>query len=352
MDIPRTPDEITPEWLTRALADSSPKVKISSLRNERIGEDFGFASRIYRCRWEDDDGPQSVVVKLWDPDAGAGTGEVRFYQTFSDIGARIPACYFSEFDEENNAAVLVLEDIQNAVQGDVLRLVDSSQAEGIANGLATMHAMWRGSPEFEKINWMVDVSHWRPEEGWFDSRRTLFRERFPDRLSDLANEILDQIEATPWIANRRLQAAPRTLSHGDFHLDNILFESSGQPVFMDWSRPVIGRAAQNLAELLFRMIPLEQYDTTLITYLSAFNRAIGFHTTMRSLQNQLGGALLRQFSASTCGIARWQPTSPRAIKIIDEKLQKTNEVLEFWQTRDPNLFSFLNSSKLRALNPD
>jgi hypothetical protein len=343
MDFPRTVDEITPEWLRAAIGESFPDATFSSLRHESIGEDFGFASRIYRCRWQDDDGPHSVVVKLWEPDGGAGVGEVRFYQSFPDVGARIPACYFSEFDEENNAAVLVLEDIQNAVQGDVLRLLDSAQAESIANGLAAMHAMWLGSPKFEKYNWMVDVSHWRPEEGWFDSRRTLFRERFPDQLSGLASEILDQIEAAPWISNYRIQAAPRTLSHGDFHLDNILFESSGQPVFLDWSRPAIGQAAQNLAELLFKMIPLKQFDTTFNTYLAEFNRVIGYKTTTRALESQLGGALLRQFSASTCGITRWQPTLPRAIKTIDEDLRKTNEVVEFWQARDPDLFSFLKS---------
>ena len=38
-------------------------------------------------------------------------------------------------------------------------------------------------------------------------------------------------------------------------------------------------------------------------------------------------------------------TLPRAIKIIDENLRKTNEVVEFWQARDPDLFSFLSRSK-------
>jgi hypothetical protein len=344
MDIPRTPDEITPEWLRAAIDNSFPNATFSSLKHERIGEDFGFVSRIYRCRWQDGDEPRSVVVKLWEPDGGAGVGEARFYQSFPDVGVRIPACYFNEFDEENNAAVLVLEDIQNAVQGDVLRLVDSAQAEGIANSLAAMHAKWMGSPKFEKYNWMVDVSHWRPEEGWFESRRALFRERFPDRLSSLASETLDHIEAAPWIANSRLQAAPRTLSHGDFHLDNILFESSGQPVFLDWTRPAIGRVAQNLAELLFKMIPLKLFDTTLNAYRGEFNRVSTRPTTMRALESQLSGAFLRQFSASTCGMARWQPTLPRAIKIIDENLRKTNEVVEFWQTRHPKLFSFLSRS--------
>lgn len=31
--------------------------------------------------------------------------------------------------------------------------------------------------------------------------------------------------------------------------------------------------------------------------------------------------------------------------MIDEKLQKTNAVVEFWQARDPDLFSFLSRSK-------
>ena len=146
MDIPRTVDEITPEWLAKVLAESFPNATFSSLQHKRIGEDFVFASRIYRYRWQNGDGPHSVVVKLWEPDGGAGVAEARFYQSFSDVGIRIPACYFGEFDEEANAAVLILEDIQNAVQGDVLRLVDSAQAEGIVRGLATMHAKWMESP--------------------------------------------------------------------------------------------------------------------------------------------------------------------------------------------------------------
>lgn len=345
MDIPRTPDEINSEWLTVALAGSFPNAVISSLRLERIGEDFGFASRIYRCHWQGDDGPQSVVVKLWDPDGGAGIGEIRFYQSFSDIGVRIPSCYFSGVDEENDAAVLVLEDIQNAVQGDDLQPVDSAKAQGIARSLAMMNAKWMESPELEKHNWIANVSNWQPEEGWFESRRALFLERFEDRLSSLARKILDQIEATPEIANSRSAKAPLTLSHGDFHRDNILFDRADQPVFLDWSRPVIGLAVQNLAELLFKMIPLRQFDTILEIYLEAFNRVANKPTSKTELESQLGGALLRQFSASTCGTARWQPTLPRAIKLIDENLQKTNEVVEFWQARDPDLFSFLGRSQ-------
>jgi len=161
----------------------------------------------------------------------------------------------------------------------------------------------------------------------------------------LASEVLDQFEAAPEIANSRLTSAPLTLSHGDFSLDNILFESTGQPVFLDWSRPVIGRPTQNHAELLFKMIPLKQFDTILSIYFETFNRIAAKPTNRQALESQLGGALLRQFSASACGIARWQPTLPRAIKIIDEKLRKTNAVVEFWQARDPDLFSFLSHSK-------
>jgi len=146
-----------------------------------------------------------------------------------------------------------------------------------------MHAKWLESPELEKYGWIANVSNWEPEDGWFDSRRALFRERFEDRLKPFSTTLLDQIEATPGIANSRLATAPLTLPHGDFHLDNILFESEDQPVLLDWSRPVIGLAAQNLAELLFKMIPLKRFDAIFEIYLEAFNRVAAKPTNKQEL---------------------------------------------------------------------
>ena len=89
------------------------------------------------------------------------------------------------------------------------------------------------------------------------------------------------------------------------------------------------------------MIPLQRFDSTLTAYLNTFNQVAQTSLNTSDLEYQLGGALLRQFAISTCGIALWQPTLPRAINMIDASLQQTNEIIEFWHARDPDLFSFL-----------
>ena len=134
----------------------------------------------------------------------------------------------------------------------------------------------------------------------------------------------------------------RILHLTDLHLDNILFDAQGQPVFLDWSRPRAGPLALNLADLLFGMIPLQLFDSTFDTYLDAFNRRASDQLSRETLEQQLGGAFLRKFAMRTCGIARWQPTLPRAIESIDNDLRQVNESVEFWRERDPELFSFLN----------
>jgi len=245
-------------------------------------------------------------------------------------------------DQKTKKAVLVLEDLKDAVQGDVLEKIDLRRAAGIARNLARLHATWLEHPKLAELSWISDVSIWEPENDWFHSRRDLFLERFPDHLDGLARSLLDKIEFAPNVAKRRLKKAPTTLLHGDFHLDNILFEKQVEPVFLDWSRPVIGTSAINLAQLLFTMIPLEDFDTVLDLYLDEFTKTGKIHLLHTELEKHLGGALLRLFSNSTCSTARWQPSIPRAIETQVQSIKQINKTIAFWYGRDPELFSFIH----------
>jgi hypothetical protein len=106
------------EWLRNTLASAFPNTTFDTVGTERIGEEFGFASRIVRCRWDSIEPPRSVVVKLWDTDGPGGEREVSFYRSFGKaVGARIPACYHAAIDPDRKRGVLVLEDLRNVVQG-------------------------------------------------------------------------------------------------------------------------------------------------------------------------------------------------------------------------------------------
>ena len=341
--VPASEDEVTKEWLQFALSDSFPDATFASLECERIGETYGFASRIFRYRWRNNrkTQPESVVVKLWETAGKHGDREVLFYQTFRNAGIRVPACYYSAADGDTQKAILVLEDLSDAIQGDVFVPLEPARAEEIACSLAKFHATWLQHPKLAELSWIPDLSTWNRDIDWFQPRRARFLERFPDHLNGLARLLLDKIELAPVVSNARLSEAPKTLLHGDFHLDNLLFENETEPVFLDWSRPIIGTPARNLVRLLLFMAPLLDFDDLFDCYLDGFNQVSNKPFPPKALEKQLGGELLRAFAISTCGIARWQPVTERGARMLGPGIKKAKEAVEFWQKRDPALFSFL-----------
>jgi aminoglycoside/choline kinase family phosphotransferase len=342
ISVPASEVEITKEWLQAVLAGTFPNTIFAELEGKRIGEEYGFASLIIRCQWQDEDKPQSVIVKMWDTDNKAGIQEVLFYKTFKDAGTRIPICFYSKADEDKRKAVLVLEDLSDVIQGDVLEKLDMEREKGVAHSLARLHATWMEHPKLTELSWISDMSNWSPGSDWFHSRRALFLERFPNHLNKKALSVLDRIEFAPHVANERLKNSPVTLLHGDFHFDNIVFEKRIEPVLLDWSHPVKGAPAHNLAQLLFMMISLENFDQVLDHYLDEFGKISKKPLERAEFEKQLGGAFLRHFSASTCGVARWQPSLPRAIEVLERGIEQINEVTAFWRKRDPGLFSFIS----------
>jgi len=251
-------------------------------------------------------------------------------------------CYYSAADIQAGKAVLVLEDLKNVAQGDALKPVNLERAKGIARSLARLHARWLEHPKLTELSWLSNVSVWEQDQEWLDSRRSLFLMRFPNRLNGVARLLFDKLELAPKITNVRLSNAPIILIHGDFHLDNLLFEKETQAIFLDWSRPVKGPLVLNLAALLFTMTPLKNFDEVFDCYLANFAKLSKYQLNRKSLERQVGGELLRLFAISTCGVARWQPTLPRAKEMIEKKFHKLSECVEFWQKRDPALFSFLH----------
>ncbi len=112
-------------------------------------------------------------------------------------------------------------------------------------------------------------------------------------------------------------------------------------MILDWARCARGPAALDLAELLFEMGRLEDLEGVLAAYLSAFEEGFGQALDADALRQQLGGALLRKVATSTCGVARWQPASPREAAMIEATIGRAIWAVEYWAGRDPALFSFL-----------
>ncbi len=335
VSVPNSIEDVSKEWLSKALATTSD---IRSIEYERIGEDYGFASKLYRITLSPKEKLQTVVLKLWDTSSQAGLGELLFYQNLQDIPIRIPECFNAGFDSESARAFLLLEDIQDSVQGDVLSQVNIDLAKAIASDLAKLHSNYLEHPRLNSFDWISSVSVWKLNAEWFNTRHTLFLERFPNKLSGVALSLFDVMEQAPELVNQVLKDIPQTLLHGDFHLDNMLFEEGAKAVFIDWSRPLKGPASYNLAELLFQMTSLDNFDEVLATYLLEFNQQSNSDLKLEQLENQLTAEVLRLFTRTTFGIARWQPDSERGVQIIEHDLNNAIKIIEFWCRRNPDFF--------------
>jgi hypothetical protein len=193
-----------------------------------------------------DAGPPSVVGKFASADEQSrATGlalrayeiEVRFYRDVaSRIGARVPACYLADVEPETGLFTLLLEDIAGSRQGDQIEACGPDVAAAVLEEMAGLHAPCWEVPELAALDWLNRNS---PEADEFlatmvGSLLPGFLERYGDHLAPEHAALCQEFVAhlPTWI---QLRLGPRTASHGDFRLDNLLFQpGQRRPVVVDW----------------------------------------------------------------------------------------------------------------------
>ena len=172
--IPSSPDDITPEWLTNVLTINNiiNNARVTSFELESFGSSGGFVVEVVRLHLLYEpltfkDLP-SLVAKFPSPDvstrrnlnqSGAYEREIRFYQELSNCcSLTIPQVYYSASDRNENNHVLLLEDINYAKRGDVLKGCSDGQAQLAIKNIARFHSLWWNDPKLENMDWMQDLS--------------------------------------------------------------------------------------------------------------------------------------------------------------------------------------------------
>jgi len=296
--IPQTADEITAQWCTRALSDSSAGGVVEAVTVEAIGTDIGFAGDVLRVHltWaEQGDGrPPSVVVKVPATNPmnrasaegiGAYEREIRVYRELSDhLGLPMPRHLYSDmtpnpapwfepvviwlFDHLPMAAlalltrgalrlmarsrrryVLVIEDIPDARPP---RQREGGTTEDVRNSLVVMarfHAAhWMDQQLLDENDWIMPLDAApRMMQAAYRNSRQEFLDRMGTAVHDDTMRRIDAVQEDLPAILRRLAAPPWTLLHGDFRLDNVLVRGDGSLVVLDFQLPRFGRAANDLA---------------------------------------------------------------------------------------------------------
>jgi hypothetical protein len=204
-------------------------------------------------------GPASVVGKFASADdQSRNTGlalrayeiEVRFYrEVAARVGTRVPAVYAAEVEPESGWFTLLLEDIVGATQGDQIEACTPDVAASVLDEMAGLHAPCWERGDLAGLEWLN-----RNTPGSESFLAALVASLLPGFLERYADDLAPEhqkvcrlfVEDLPaWMGGRGGQ---RTASHGDFRLDNLLFQPGhARPVVVDWQTAAWAPASLDVA---------------------------------------------------------------------------------------------------------
>ncbi len=264
------PHELNPEWMTAALRVAGLDVTVRSLRSEAVGTgQMAHNERIF-LEYEGDpgDAPKTLVGKFPSPSeasrgAGASGGykaETRFYTEIGNsLAINTADCYYGAIADDEATFTLLLGDLAPKTQGDQIAGGSDVEIEAAVRNLAGLHAPRWNDPTLDEIDW-VTTGLSGQFQLYIEMGTPAFIERYKDRLSSADAETLSAFAAGVgrWMETR---PAEKTLVHGDYRLDNLMFEhtdSGCQVAAVDWQTLSVACGGQDLAYLLGNSSPPEQ----------------------------------------------------------------------------------------------
>jgi hypothetical protein len=243
---------------------------VTSCHIELFGEGKGFSGQIARIGLSYDvaepGAPASLVAKFQfaplDPDIRAAVfhsrmyeREYRFYRDVAqDSALRAPRVYYGALRHETGECVLLLEDLAPAQTLNMLEGCTAEDAALVLRHLAAFHAAWWEHPRLRDMDWLPAFdAHAENDQRQYAQAWEVFLKKvgglLPGGLVPLGARLKQHVVAV----KRYLGQQPRTFLHGDFHLHNLLFDSTSGArtlAVIDWQACSRGRATRDLAHFL------------------------------------------------------------------------------------------------------
>ncbi|WP_370332989.1 phosphotransferase [Mycolicibacterium hippocampi] len=275
VSVPGGVDELTPRWLSDRLGTTVTEVRV-----ERIAQDTGFSSLLYRLHLTaGDEVPATLIAKLPAQSEARGAMELlggyrRELAYYRHVAGRAPMAtpqvYAAEMAEDSVDFVLLLEDLRDWENADHLAGLDMDGARLCIEALAGLH-------------------------GWScDSANQSVLQHFPSLDTPLARDLLLPAFAPGWqiyrdhctgsvpaglarfaetFAERAAAALPvlterDMLLHGDIRADNLFFDGDRMKV-VDFQFAARGAGAADIAYLVTQGLPSRMrqgHDQALVRY--------------------------------------------------------------------------------------
>ncbi len=281
-EIPETTEAATPSFLTEVLREGGvigADTSVAEVGHEPIGVGVGIVGQLARLqlRYEGQaqGAPGMVVLKMPSqyPENRAVGDHFNFYERegrfYQQIGAKLdlrtPRCFWHHIDPASGTFGLLLEDLGARTMISQVEGVGAGRAAEALGALAALHGSWWSSPALDGLEWMPRVDDpinlaagQQYRDAW-----PLCVERVGDALPAGAREVGERTQVGFEDLMRTIMAeAPTTICHGDFRVDNLLFDDAADEgdrvAVIDWQISSRGPAITDVAYFLCQSMAVDE----------------------------------------------------------------------------------------------
>ncbi|WP_439135135.1 phosphotransferase [Pseudomaricurvus sp.] len=259
--IPPQWQDVTPEWMTAAIASHHPEARVDEAKI--VMRDDGTNRRArFGLTYSAGTGPTSLFLKAHAANHrfvhlrnGNLFNEARLFAAEVPLGVDHPIVYKSIVDRLRLDFLLVMEDLtqRGADPRDATRPMTVEQVANGLRGLARLHSLYWGFSKktHPKLDW---VKNWKPSQGW----QVGLKRCVPIGLERAGTNIPEAIAAYSgdeiveyWARYvTSLTQGTMTFLHGDAHIGNTYVLADGDVGFLDWQVVRRGNWSQDVGYFL------------------------------------------------------------------------------------------------------
>ena len=254
---PAHPDEITAEWWEQTLGAAPRLWRWEPIGTGQVGDSVRF-----HLDWPGGDGPATLAGKFAAADpTSRGTAamlglyrkEVSFYRQIApQLPVRTPQVLGADIADDGASFVLLFEDMGPARGGNQLAGCSLADAREGVRQAAALHAPSWHNPAMLDLDWLQPSEQAAAQvRALYPQAQTVFRERYADVLEPEFMALCEELAEVTAATERPTEKV--SLVHGDFRLDNLLFDVKGgaEPIaVLDWQTLTIGNGLTDIGYFL------------------------------------------------------------------------------------------------------
>ena len=313
--LPQGWDDITPDWMSAALARHHPGVVVSDVSVALRDDGTNRRARL-ALTYSAGSGPATVFAKAVDPehaDLVALTSglyhEPRLFTSDIELPLDHPTVYTALIDEDRKDFVMIMEDVvaRGADPRDSTRPMTVEQVANGVRGLARMHSRFWGDrlDAHATLGWLEPFVAF---EGMQYAPLHIAYERLGDTvpaeiLSMSGTEVFVDIWAR-YVGT--LTTSPQTLLHGDPHIGNTYVLPDDDVGFLDWQMARRGNWSLDLGYFLQGALTIEDRRRAERDLLAEYRKALDLPADELPSADEVW---LRYRASVAHGLAIWLATS-------------------------------------------